>query len=50
VTNTGTLEAKAGGTLVIGTTIDNLGGSIVVVDATSTVGITNASVHSLLAS
>jgi fibronectin-binding autotransporter adhesin len=45
VTNTATLEAKAGGVLVINTTIDNAGGTILVADATSTVEVVNASIQ-----
>jgi HPt (histidine-containing phosphotransfer) domain-containing protein len=45
VTNTDLLEAKAGGVLVINTTIDNLGGTVLVADSTSTVELYSASVQ-----
>jgi adhesin HecA-like repeat protein len=37
ITNTGTMEATAGGLLLITTTVDNAGGNITTADATSTV-------------
>jgi hypothetical protein len=45
VTNTSTMEATAGGVLVINTTVDNAGGNITTADATSTVEILGAAVE-----
>jgi hypothetical protein len=45
VTNTDLLEATAGGVLVINNTIDNLGGTVLVADSTSTVEVYNATVE-----
>ena len=45
VTNTSTMEASAGGALVINTTVDNAGGNITTADATSTVEIYDATVE-----
>ena len=45
ITNTSTMEASAGGVLVINTTVDNAGGNITTADATSTVEISDAAVE-----
>ena len=45
ITNTSTMEATAGGVLVITPTVNNAGGNITTVDATSTVEFSNATVE-----
>ncbi len=45
VTNTATMEASAGGVLVINSTVDNAGGNITTVDGTSTVEVSAATIE-----